>query len=400
MRLIVNITPLLSPLTGIGHYTHQLVDKLQTADVVEDIRGVSPLRWYDHTQLVELLQPQAETKTNDPAVGKKRPNSQLLMNVAKKVPYARKVRQMLQQRTVRKQANHFTNYLYWEPNYTLLPIENPAINTVHDLSHIHYPQFHPAERVKLLDQQLEASLHRAERLIAVSEYTRQDMMDQFGLSADKIDIVSPAVSDSFRCEFTPSEIAEVKNVYGLPHQFILSVATLEPRKNIEGLIKAFSTLPSKTRKTYPLVLVGARGWLNASLEKLLEPMLARNEVLRLGYVDQSHLPIIYAAATVTAYVSFFEGFGMPVAESMAAGTPVITSNNSSMPEVANGAALLVEPENTESIREALANVLSDEDLQQSMIQRGRLSSSGYTWSASADNLLSALSTLDNQATFS
>lgn len=396
MRLIVNVTPLLSPLTGIGHYTNELLVKLLQSEAVEDIRGVSPLRWYDQSQLGELLQCSGEQATPAMQVKSRAASSRALIDLVKKLPYARTAREFIQQQTVRRQGANFSDYLYWEPNYTLLPLSNPAVSTVHDLSHIHYPQYHPKERIKLLNKRLSKSLLRANRLIAVSEYTRQDMVKQFDIPADKIDIVSPAVCDSFRISPTESELNQVKSIYQLPENYLLSVATLEPRKNIEGLIKAFSALPGNMRRSYPLVLVGARGWLTESLERLISPLLESGEVIRLGYVEQHHLPLIYAGATAMAYVSFFEGFGMPVAESMAAGTPVITSNNSSMPEVAQGAAMLVEPERSDSIREALFTLLSDEALQQNMINSGRTIAAKYTWENSADKLLSVLSKLQNK----
>ncbi|MBY4676796.1 glycosyltransferase family 4 protein [Marinobacterium arenosum] len=390
MKIITNVASLMPPLTGIGHYTRELLSFLLTHPEVEDIRGMSPVKWYEREQLATLLEPDSSCAGSDSEPAKRLLRQSIrgqLVKVARRVPFARRAKQLLAERTARRRAAECDGYLYWEPNYLLLPVSNPAITTVHDLSHMVYPQFHPAERVKLLDQQLGNSLRQAKRVVAVSEYTRLQIEQAFDIPAAEIALVPPAVGDPFRLPHSTEALAGARQRYGLPDQYVLSVGTLEPRKNVEGLIQAYAALPAALRQGFPLVLVGAKGWMTEKLEALLAPMLKRGEVIRLGYVAQQDLPLIYAAASCMGYVSYFEGFGMPIAEAMASGTAVITSNTSSMPEVAGGAARLVDPSDCDDISQALLTVLEDDRLRREMEQRGRDIASQYTWQRSGETLL-------------
>lgn len=387
MKLLTNVTPLLTPLTGIGHYTRQLLIHLMTHGDLEECKGISMLGAYGHEELEKLLLAATPEKKGDASSAKSKTR---LINIARQLPYARNIKRVLEQYRAIQTAKKCHDFIYWEPNYTLLPIENPSVLTVYDLSHIHFPQYHPAERVSLLEKRLEKSLNQAQKIVTISEYTRDDITKQFGISSDKMEIVSPAVCDSFRQSYTPDHLNDVKRTYSLPENYILSVATLEPRKNIEGLLKAFSCLPDTLRKNFPLVLVGSQGWLNEELDKIVAPLQRRGEVYRLGYVNQADLPLIYAEATCMAYVSFFEGYGMPVAEAMASGIPVLTSNTSSMPEVAQGSALLADPYNTESIASSLQELLEDKDLRSRLSSQGKNIATEYTWKSSAERLMNTL----------
>lgn len=387
MKLLTNVTPLLTPLTGIGHYTRQLLLQIMADETLKECKGISMMGAYGHAELEKLLLP---TTTESNGSTSNTTSKTKLINIARQVPYARSIKRILEQYRALQAAKKCHDFLYWEPNYTLLPLENPSVLTVYDLSHLHFPQYHPAERVSLLESKLESSLNQAQKIVTISEYTRNDIVQQFGISADKIDIVSPAVCDSFRETYTSEQRANVRKTYSLPESYILSVATLEPRKNIEGLIKAFSDLPEPLRKRFPLVLVGARGWLNEELEKVLTPLLKRGEAYRLGYVSQADLPLIYAQATCMAYVSFFEGYGMPVAEAMASGIPVLTSKTSSMPEVAQSSALLTDPYDRENITSSLLELLEDQDLRLRLSNQGRAIAEEYTWKSSGERLMNTL----------
>jgi len=391
MNLITNVSPLLPPLTGIGHYTRQLLLELLAMPEVGDVKGVSALRWHDRDAVARMLIDVAAS--NDGDSEEKAASSrhkEKLLDLGRKIPFARRLKRSLEQRTAQKMSSQCEDYIYWEPNYTLLPLDNPSAVTVHDLSHIHFPQYHPKERVDILHRTLEESLQRATRVIAVSEYTRQDIARHFSVPIGDIDVVSPAVCNSFRVKAGESDLAQVRKKYKLPNSYLLSVATLEPRKNILGLVKAFSQLPQASRQAFPLVLVGTKGWLTEELEQALDPLLRKGEAVRLGYVDQADLPVIYAGATCMAYVSFFEGYGMPVAEAMTTGTPVLTSAVSSMPEVAAGATLLVDPHDVASIAESLQRLIEDESLRTQLSEAGLEASQSYTWSNSAQRLLSVL----------
>lgn len=391
MRLITNVTPLLSPLTGIGHYTNQLLLQLLDHQEIDDIRGFSPIRWYQQEEVQQLLQAQTEGQNSSSAP--RHSKTSRLISIAKKIPYARKLRNAIQSRTASKQPCNLDDYIYWEPNYSLSPINAPAATTIYDLSHLHYPEYHPAERIELLNKTLPLSIAKSQRIITISDYSKADIVNNFSVSEEKIDIVPPAVSDHFRIKIPSDKISQIRQRYQLPKTYILSVATLEPRKNIQGLIKAFTRLPNSIKQHYPLVLVGSKGWLSESLKKLITPLQAKGEIIRLGYVPQEDMPAIFSAASCMAYVSLFEGYGMPVAEAMVSGTAVITSDCSSMPEVAKGSAILVNPKDNDDILEALNRVIEDTTFRTFMEQRGQQASVDYTWEKSTQKLLQSLGKL-------
>lgn len=399
MKLIVNTVALVPPLTGIGHYTANLMDYLLRHGELEDIRGVSgsATHWLDRPAIEQLLQnpASASAQVSPPGLLSRLRHKawRAFVAVARHVPGARRARRLLFSATAQRQSPHFAGYLYWEPNYIALPLDNPSVVTVYDLSHIAHPEFHPAERVAAMTRDVEASVQRAQRIITISEFTRGEIMREYGVPADRIDIVPPAVGDEFRQPATTDHIDAVRKKHSLPANYLLSVGTLEPRKNVEGLLKAYLRLPDALRKQYPLVLVGVKGWLTGALEQQLAPLVAAGEVRQLGYVDQPDMAVLYQQASALAYVSFYEGYGMPVAEAMAAGTAVLTSGCTSMPEVAQGAALLADPHDVDDVASKLEQLLSDEKLRDQMQEQGRQIAADYTWQCSGEKLLAVLRAL-------
>jgi len=398
MKLIVNTAALTPPLTGIGHYTANLLAYLLADGSVADIKGLpgSASHWLHQDDIQRLLRPPETTEDKAPVASpslRARLRQRVwnfVINVARYVPGARQGRKLLFQLTAKRSAARYSDYLYWEPNYIALPLDNPGIITVHDLSHLAHPEFHPPERVAALTRDLERSVRQARRIIAVSEFTRGEIAREYGIDPQSIDIVSPAVGDEFRQQATAEQVSVVRQRYGLPEQYLLSVGTLEPRKNVEGLLRAYLQLPAALRQQYPLVLVGVKGWLTGALEQQLAPLVAAGEVRQLGYIDQADLPVIYQQASALAYVSFYEGFGMPVAEAMAAGTAVLTSNCASMPEVAQGAALLADPTDQRQLTARLQQLLSDTVLRTELSAKGQEIAQQYTWQRSGEKLLAVL----------
>lgn len=408
MDLLVNVSPLQPPLTGIGRYTRYLLEQLMLQEEIERLAGIGMLHPLERSQIEAMLVagddvavPNGQTSkvdtskptalAEDPAL-KTAPVSlkRRLRSFVRHVPMARTLKSKLDGYNARRHAARYKDFVYWEPNYLLLPIDAKPVNTVYDLSHIAHPEYHPAERVKLMEQGLHKSIEQSEKIVVISEFTRQQVAKEFGVTEDRMAIVPPAVSDEFRIQPTEAQLNDLKARYKLPEQFLLSVATLEPRKNLHGLARAFARLPAAERKAFPLVLVGCKGWNLAQFEPELAQLEARGELIRLGYVSQQDLPMLFSAATAMAYVSFYEGYGMPIAESMAAGTPVITSNCTSMPEVAAGCATLVDPNDGDQITEALAQMLADPDLRKQRSEAGLIQSASYTWEASGDSLFNLL----------
>lgn len=378
MRIAVNTYSLQPQPTGIGRYTSGLLRELLKRSDIDDICGLSAGGLIPRAQLLPLLD-----AIEQPA----KPQQRSWRSRLAKLPGAHRAWQMVKDHQARRASRSLEGYCYWEPSFVLMPFDGPSIATIHDLSHVHHPEFHPAYRVKALNQQLPHTYAKATRLNAVSAFTRE-MLQQQGVSAP-VDIVSPGVDDSF-FSVTEAQRQHCRQQLNLPDQYLLSVATLEPRKNLERVIAAFTALPEALRQQFPLVLAGARGWHSETIETAINRLTEKAQAFRLGYVDQAHIPALYANASLSIYVSHYEGFGMPIAESMAAGTAVLTADRTSMPEVAGGHALLANPESVESIRQQLERLLSDANLRNSLANAGNTHADRFRWQRSAQHLVDSL----------
>jgi glycosyltransferase involved in cell wall biosynthesis len=253
---------------------------------------------------------------------------------------------------------------------TRRPPRRPRLTaTIYDMTCYLMPELHPSANLRA-DRSLAELLRRADRLIAISECTRNDAVRVLGLAADKIDVIYPGIGAAF---FDPpaEQISEVRSRYGMRRPFVLFVGTIEPRKNLGMLLDAFHALPASIRDEFELAVVGPLGWASA------ETTARVKRTKYLGYVPEADIAALTAAATVFAYPSLYEGFGFPVAQAMAAGVPVITSNVSSMPEIAGDAAILVDPRSQAELRDALSRLLLSPDLRGELAGRGRLRAQGF-----------------------
>lgn len=235
-----------------------------------------------------------------------------------------------------------------------------VVSTVHDLSFAIFPEFHTRLNGGYLRAATPIVTRRASLVIADSVSTKRDLVDRTGLPERKIRVVYPGTSDVFRLAVDPGERQRVRQHYGLPASFILSVGTLEPRKNLARTLRAYTLLREKLPDAPPLALVGGTGWRldQATLAGTVDAASIR----RLGYVPDGDLAALYASCSAFVYPSLYEGWGLPVAEAMTLGAPTVTSTVSSMPEVAGDAALLVDPRSEEQIALALERVLTDSAL--------------------------------------
>ncbi len=248
--------------------------------------------------------------------------------------------------------------LYHAPDVVYPPVRGlPVVATVHDLSYIVYPGYHTRLNGTYLRLLTPTVTRRAALVIAVSEWTKRDLVTYCKVPAEKVRVVRSGVSSAFTRVPDPETIAAVRERHGLTEPFILSVGTLEPRKNLRGALSAYRLLRERLPDAPALALVGAAGW-RLDGQRLIAPDDAER-VRRLGFVEDADLAALYSACSAFVYPSFYEGWGLPVAEAMTLGAPVVTSNTSSLPEVAGDAALLVDPHSPEAIAAALESVLTD-----------------------------------------
>ncbi len=279
--------------------------------------------------------------------------------------------------------------LFHSPNFILPPTRRlKTLLTVHDLSFIRHPQGAVSNLRRWLEKVVPRSLALADHILADSLSTKQDLIEIFDIQADRITVVGAGVEARFRPIGDSHQRETVRRRYQLPakpEKFILGLGTLEPRKNFTGLIQAFSNSPA--RETHHLVIAGGKGWLYDDIFTAAETSPASDRIHLIGFVDDDDLPTLYTLADIFAYPSHYEGFGIPVIEAMACGTPVVCGNNSSLPEVAGQAALLVTATDTGALADALHRLVNDTSLREKVINQGFRQAQKFTWRAAAKRLL-------------
>lgn len=259
----------------------------------------------------------------------------------------------------------------------------PTVVTVHDLSFLRFPEaFRRANRTYLAWFTRRA-VQRAARVIAVSESTRRDVIDLCGVPEARVVTVPNGVAEQYS-PAEPAAVAEFRRRKGLPERFMLYLGTLEPRKNLEALVVAYARLHDGAGAGRPkLVIAGGKGWFFETIFARVAELGLSDDVLFPGYVPAAELPWWYRAAELFVYPSRFEGFGLPVLEAMACGTPVITTTASSLPEVAGSAALLVDPDDTDALTAALSRLMTDATLREDLGEAGLRQAARFSWARTA-----------------
>lgn len=261
-----------------------------------------------------------------------------------------------------------------------------SVITIHDLAFLLYPEFLTAESRRIYNDQIEAAVRRADAIIAVSEATRQDVIEHLDAPPEKVRVVLEAADPRYR-PVPPAEVERVCAGLGLPPGYVLFVGTQEPRKNIAGLLGAYARLRAGSPDAPPLAIAGGRGWLADGLAELADSLHLGDSVRWLGHVPSEDLPALYSGAAVLCFPSFYEGFGLPPLEAMACGAPVVTSDRGSLPEVVGEAGLLVDPNDPAAIAAALERVLGDPALAADLRTRGIERASTFSWERAARETL-------------
>ena len=245
-----------------------------------------------------------------------------------------------------------------------------AIASFNDSAYFKFPQFYGKEIALKWDRLYRRSLGMADAIIVLSENTRSDLVEMMSLPPERIHIVRPPTDPIFCKTRSAEQDADVRARLSLPEEFLLYVGTLEPRKNIPRLVRAFEMFRESINRPVSLVIVGRLGWLYEDILESISTSSAKGDILRLDYVTDADLAVLYRLASMFVFPSHYEGHGYPVVEAMASGTPVITSNNSSLKEIGNGAALLVDQENVGEICKAMQRLDSDQSLRHEMAAKG------------------------------
>ena len=383
IRVILNDRCLRGPRTGVGHYITQLLSHMP--QVAPEIQIFPFYQTYCRRSLrynhPEPRTRPAESQTPTPSIQTAKPHPS---RPPRRWPWWLRWIAEETYNTIFEAAGLLHGcQLYHEPNHIPAPWPGPIVTTLHDLSVLRFPQWHPPDRVKWYEKELFASLPRSEHFITVSQFSKQEIVDILNLPPNRITSI-PLGSRAIFHPRPPHEITAQLTKHNLPESYLLYVGTVEPRKNVPGVLTAYAHLPPDTRRHTPLVIVGASApWARQNLNEMIRHHHLSDHVRVLGYLDDETLAHIYAGARALVWPTFYEGFGLPPLECMASGTPVITSNTCSLPEVVGDAGIQVDPTNTREIAEAIQRLIEDHDFAATLSQKGLTQAAQFSWSRCA-----------------
>jgi glycosyltransferase involved in cell wall biosynthesis len=370
-RIGIDVSAAINQGGGIGRYTRELVQALAKEDSLYDFRLFS-------AKQPAVLPVPDPIPTSSNVVYREAPFSQRWLY---RIWYRLQLPLPLQ---------WFTGELdlFHSPDFTLPPVTGniPTLLTVHDLSFLHYPATFTPSLVSYLNRVVPRSIRRATHILADSQVTKNDLVELWNVSEEKVTVLHSGVSEAFRPVADKSHLELVRRKYNLGQQpYLFSVSTLQPRKNYQFLIRAFRPIADK----YPhnLVIAGGKGWMYQQITAEIKKQELEDRVKLIGFADDSDLPSLYSEAALFVFPSLYEGFGLPLLEAMACGVPVITSDASSLPEVAGDAALLVSPHLQEDWSHLMVQLLRDPDQRKEMVAAGFLQARRFTWKLAARKLL-------------
>lgn len=356
-KILVDSISLLFPLTGIGRYTYEVSKQLEE----------------DNSLLIEYFYGYYSKKLIQPSSSKEIKG---LKSFISKKPMIKKMVRKILLSYVHLFSKSYE--LYWQPNF----IPNSGIKakkivtTVHDFSFILYRDFHPKERIEYIEKYFFNNLDRSDMIITGSEYTKREILKYTKFKEDKIVVIYHGIDHNLFKVYQKIELG-----FDLPSKFILSVGSIEPRKNLLRLLKAYQGLPLEIKDEYKLLLVGFSGWENSEIISLIKEL--EEYVQYLGFISDEELAQVYNLATLFVYPSLYEGFGLPVLEAMACGTAVVSSGLSSLPEVGGDAPLYCDPYSITDIQEKIVSTLADSSKRDSMVEKGLAQAQKFSWQKSA-----------------
>jgi glycosyltransferase involved in cell wall biosynthesis len=363
MRIAFDGTTLTEGRTGVGYYTEHLLQHLAA-----EIEGTGD-------ELVVISNKSIDTAKPLP--------KHVRVYTERRFPVRIGWMQLLASRAlrdVRPDVAHFTNAMVPPAS----PV--PTVVTVHDMSLRLHPGCHPVRRLVINRPLLTVAIRAATAIVTVSESARRDLLRLQPTDADRVSVLHEAAAPGFQPVRDRNRLAAIRRRYALPDTFALYVGTIEPRKNLLRLMQAFASA-RKQGMAHEMVCVGPYGWASRDLESTIDRLGISNVVHFTGYVPVADLPCLYNLADLFAFPSLYEGFGLPVVEAMACGTPVITSNTSSLEEIAAGAAETVDPYSVHEITAAMLRLARDREWRSELSTRGLARAQRFSWTRTAREML-------------
>lgn len=367
MRIILSVQSIRYPMTGIGRYTLEIARRISEFDDIQD------MLYYDGVRIRNFIRTPSYHENTSTYFSKN------IKRILGRYSLITRSYKFINKHMNSMNLNKLSNYVYHGTNFYLPSFGGPKIVTIHDLSVISYPEYHPVERINMLSGEIRKSIDAADAIITDSDYVKKEIVKMYDVDSNKIHVVHLAHGYEYFPR-SPDVAHNIMNKYELEwKKYVLLVGTVEPRKNIEAAIDAFSQLSDVIKSNYKLIIVGHKGWSNQGIFQKIEWATAQGWLRYIGFVEEEDLPYIYSGAHLFAFPSFYEGFGLPVLEAMASGVPVVASNSSSIPEVCGTAAALCDPHDTPGLRDLILRGIEDEEWREEAIKRGLERTTHFSW---------------------
>jgi alpha-1,3-rhamnosyl/mannosyltransferase len=384
MRVVLNQLPALGLKTGVGHYVFHLVAALRDRVKADRIVGY-PQGWM--SELRHRLTRSRQLAVRSTSEAKSPARHPFLNNLRTRA------RDWYHSCASTFTTQHFRRFctrgrfdLYHEPNALPLPSDLPTLATLHDLSVVLHPEWHPPERVEHYERNFHRGLARCQHFLAVSEFTRQESIRTLGIAPAQITRTYNGIRPGLR-PLPTEQVAARLRALDLPPRYLLHVGTIEPRKNLLMLMRVYCSLPAELRECWPLLLVGNWGWNTAEMAVYYHDEARHRGVRQIGYLAEEHLAALYNGARALVFPSLYEGFGLPPVEMLACGGAVLASTAGAVKETVGHQACLIDPLDSNGWRDSLTRILTDDDWWRSWREGAEEAASAYTWDSCAAETL-------------
>jgi glycosyltransferase involved in cell wall biosynthesis len=385
MRVLVNCLAAAGPKTGIGHYTTQLLRCLREQTDSEEIYAFPNRCLRQARSLWVHLRSCMERGDQPTSISAKATATRKLGLHSRALRTLRSSGQWLLTRSFQAACRSGFD-LYHEPNYIPLSSDLPTVATVHDLSVLLHPEWHPADRVAHFERRFRRGLKQCRHFLAISESARQEIIRTLHLRPDQVTRTYMGIRPGLM-PLPEHKVQQALRHLNLPSRYLLYVGTIEPRKNLATLLRAYRALDGRIRRSYPLLLVGNWGWNAGEVARLLHSKDAAAEVIHLGYVPEGALSALYNGARALVYPTLYEGFGLPPVEMLACGGAVLASTAGPLVETVGRQAHLIEPLDLDGWRQAMKRVIEEDDWWQALRRGAVEAAKPFTWEQCAADTL-------------